>query len=66
MDASDFPSRRMLGYMLAHEQFTVPQLATIGSRAAEAGFGLLEEVIASWREITEAVRELLEAPGAKS
>jgi len=56
----------MLGYMLAHEQFTVPQLATIGSRAAEAGFGLLEEVIASWREITEAVRELLEAPGAKS
>jgi F420-dependent hydroxymycolic acid dehydrogenase len=41
MDASDFPSRRMLGYMLAHEQFTVPQLATIGSRAAEAGFGLL-------------------------
>jgi hypothetical protein len=26
---------------LAHEQFPVPQLAAIGIRAAEAGFGLL-------------------------
>ncbi|HVA14012.1 MAG TPA: LLM class flavin-dependent oxidoreductase [Stellaceae bacterium] len=31
----------MLGYMLAHEQFTVPELVEIGADAADAGFDLL-------------------------
>jgi TAT-translocated FGD2 family F420-dependent dehydrogenase len=31
----------MIGYMLAHEQFTVPQLKDIGTAAAQAGFDLL-------------------------
>ena len=30
-----------IGYMLAHEQFTVPELAELGRHAAESGFGLL-------------------------
>ncbi len=33
--------KRLIGYMLAHEQFTVPQLAGIGEAAAHAGFDLL-------------------------
>ncbi|MGH6877616.1 MAG: LLM class flavin-dependent oxidoreductase [Rhizomicrobium sp.] len=33
--------KRMVGYMLAHEQFPVPELAEIGRHAAGAGFGLL-------------------------
>jgi F420-dependent hydroxymycolic acid dehydrogenase len=33
--------RRMLGYMLGHEQFTVPQLVENGSAARQAGFDLL-------------------------
>jgi F420-dependent hydroxymycolic acid dehydrogenase len=33
--------RRLVGFMLAHEQFTVPQLAEFATEAAEAGFGLL-------------------------
>ncbi|HLY05671.1 MAG TPA: TIGR03557 family F420-dependent LLM class oxidoreductase [Rhizomicrobium sp.] len=32
---------RTIGYMLAHEQFPVPELAEIGRHAADAGFGLL-------------------------
>jgi TAT-translocated FGD2 family F420-dependent dehydrogenase len=32
---------RLVGYMLAHEQFTVPQLLDIGVAAVDAGFGLL-------------------------
>ena len=31
----------MVGYMLAHEQFTVPELVGIGDRAAHAGFNLI-------------------------
>ena len=31
----------LIGYMLGHEQFTVPELVEIGSAAAQAGFGLL-------------------------
>lgn len=31
----------MIGYMLAHEQFTVPQLVEIGAAAAQAGFDFL-------------------------
>jgi TAT-translocated FGD2 family F420-dependent dehydrogenase len=31
----------LIGYMLAHEQFTVPELQEIGAAAAGAGFGLL-------------------------
>jgi TAT-translocated FGD2 family F420-dependent dehydrogenase len=31
----------LIGYMLAHEQFPVPELAEIGVAAARAGFGLL-------------------------
>jgi TAT-translocated FGD2 family F420-dependent dehydrogenase len=34
-------SQRQIGFMLAHEQFTVPQLADIGAAAAGAGFDLL-------------------------
>jgi hypothetical protein len=29
---------KMLGFMLAHEQFTVPQLIEIGVSAEQAGF----------------------------
>jgi len=32
---------RMIGYMLAHEQFRVPELVDIGERAAAGGFDLL-------------------------
>jgi TAT-translocated FGD2 family F420-dependent dehydrogenase len=31
----------MIGYMLAHEEFTVPELVQIGALASEAGFHLL-------------------------
>jgi len=34
-------NRKIVGYMLAHEQFPVTQLAEIGETAAKAGFGLL-------------------------
>src|SRR5207248_6619166 len=33
--------KRMVGYMLAHEQFTVPELVNIGDRAKHGGFDLL-------------------------
>jgi len=33
--------QKLLGFMLAHEQFTVPQLTDLGAAAARAGFGLL-------------------------
>jgi TAT-translocated FGD2 family F420-dependent dehydrogenase len=33
--------RKLVGFMLAHEQFTVPQLADFATMAAGAGFGLL-------------------------
>ena len=33
--------RDMIGYMLAHEQFTIPQLMEIGTAASRAGFDLL-------------------------
>src|SRR5437868_3899784 len=33
--------KRMVGYMLAHEQFTVPELVNIGDWAQQAGFDLL-------------------------
>ena len=32
------PSKNMLGFMLAHEQFTVPQLIEFGAAAEQAGF----------------------------
>jgi TAT-translocated FGD2 family F420-dependent dehydrogenase len=31
----------LIGYMLAHEQFLVPELVNVGSRAAQGGFHLL-------------------------
>ncbi len=42
--ASDAPEnfrRKMVGYMLAHEQFPVPELVQIGKLAAHSGFHLL-------------------------
>ena len=33
--------QKTIGYMLAHERFSVPDLVGIGSAAAQAGFGLL-------------------------
>jgi len=33
--------QKLIGFMLAHEQFTVPELCEIGGSAARAGFGLL-------------------------
>ncbi|HEX6441973.1 MAG TPA: TIGR03557 family F420-dependent LLM class oxidoreductase [Stellaceae bacterium] len=33
--------QKIVGFMLGHEQFTVPQLVDIGAHAAQAGFGLL-------------------------
>ena len=33
--------RKMLGYMLAHEQFPVPELVRIGTLASQSGFHLL-------------------------
>jgi len=32
---------RLVGFMLAHEQFTVPQLIQLGHSAARSGFDLL-------------------------
>jgi hypothetical protein len=33
--------RKLVGFMLAHEQFSVPHLADLATAAAAAGFGLL-------------------------
>jgi hypothetical protein len=33
--------QKLVGFMLAHEQFTVPHLTDLGAAAARAGFGLL-------------------------
>lgn len=33
--------QKLVGFMLAHEQFAVPQLTDLGAAAARAGFGLL-------------------------
>ena len=33
--------QKIVGFMLGHEQFTVPQLVDIGGHATQAGFGLL-------------------------
>src|SRR5205085_6520415 len=33
--------KKMVGYMLGHEQFTVPELVNIGAWARQAGFDLL-------------------------
>ena len=33
--------QKLVGFMLGHEQFTVPQLVETGKMAAEAGFNLL-------------------------
>lgn len=33
--------KKMVGFMLAHEQFTVPELVELGGHAIDAGFGLL-------------------------
>jgi TAT-translocated FGD2 family F420-dependent dehydrogenase len=40
-DATAPMHRRLVGFMLAHEQFTAPHLTRIGAAAARAGFGLL-------------------------
>jgi F420-dependent hydroxymycolic acid dehydrogenase len=34
-------NQRLIGFMLAHEQFTIPQLLDIGTSASQAGFGAL-------------------------
>jgi hypothetical protein len=39
--AKTLQHKRMVGYMLAHEQFTVPELVNIGDWAKHAGFDLL-------------------------
>lgn len=39
--AKTLQHKRMVGYMLAHEQFTVPELVNIGGWAKQAGFDLL-------------------------
>ena len=33
--------KKMIGFMLSHEQFTVPELTELGGHAVGAGFGLL-------------------------
>lgn len=38
---ADLQRQKIVGFMLGHEQFTVPQLVEIGAHAAQAGFGLL-------------------------
>jgi F420-dependent hydroxymycolic acid dehydrogenase len=38
---ADLRRQKLIGYMLAHEQFTIPQLLEIGAAAAQAGFGAL-------------------------
>ncbi len=38
---ADLRNSNIVGYMLAHEQFPVPELVQIGSDAAQAGFGAL-------------------------
>jgi hypothetical protein len=37
----DLKGKKIIGYMLAHEQFAVPKLVELGGLAAHAGFGLL-------------------------
>lgn len=37
----DLANNKLIGYMLAHEQFTVPELTEFGRHAAGGGFGLL-------------------------
>ncbi|HWB50049.1 MAG TPA: TIGR03557 family F420-dependent LLM class oxidoreductase [Stellaceae bacterium] len=43
MSRSPLPlaGQRVVGFMLGHEQFTVPQLVELGAEASKAGFGLL-------------------------
>ena len=41
MQSNGLQSTKLIGYMLAHEQFAVPELVTLGEAAARAGFGLL-------------------------
>jgi hypothetical protein len=58
-DASNQPSdkatpafgNKMVGFMLAHEQFTVPQLIELGIAAEQAGFDLLatSDHLQPWR-----------------
>jgi F420-dependent hydroxymycolic acid dehydrogenase len=38
---ADLRRQKLIGYMLAHEQFTIPQLMEIGASASQAGFGAL-------------------------
>ncbi len=38
---ADLRNSNIVGYMLAHEQFPVPELVQIGADAAQAGFGAL-------------------------
>ena len=38
---TDLRRQKLIGYMLAHEQFTIPQLIEIGASASQAGFGAL-------------------------
>lgn len=38
---ADLRRQKLIGYMLAHEQFTIPQLIEIGASASQAGFGAL-------------------------
>ncbi len=38
---ADLRRQKLIGYMLAHEQFTIPQLIEIGAAASQAGFGAL-------------------------
>jgi TAT-translocated FGD2 family F420-dependent dehydrogenase len=39
--ATPLQRQKLIGFMLAHEQFPIPQLTEIGTTAAKAGFGLL-------------------------
>ena len=38
---SNLQHKKMVGYMLAHEQFTIPELVNIGDWAKQAGYDLL-------------------------
>jgi F420-dependent hydroxymycolic acid dehydrogenase len=40
-DVKVLSGQKLVGFMLAHEQFTVPHLTDLGAAAARAGFGLL-------------------------
>ena len=58
---ADLRNSNIVGYMLAHEQFPVPELVQIGADAAQAGFGALatSDHFAAGGKLMKAIRDKL-------